>query len=384
MSRASGILPVVPDHHVYLVPGFFGFANLGDLPYFAHVSEYLEEAFAERGVPVALHHVHTHPTASLRYRASRLLDTIVTTAVGDGPIHLVGHSSGGLDARLLVTSGVSLASDHDVEALMARVQSVVTVATPHHGTPVASFFTGLLGQRLLQLLSLFTTYVIVFGRVPVGLLSRMGRLFLRVDQLIGRDRSVVDQLVEQLLGDFTPERRDALRAFLDEVGKDQALMAQLMPDAMDTFNAATADREGVRYASVVTRAPKPNLKSRLQMGVDPYMQVTRGVYGALHRLSTRMPAIRIGELSAPHREALARRYLDVPDWHASDGIVPTLSQPWGTVLDAVTADHHDVIGHFHGPKHVPPHFDWLASGSGFGRQEFERMWSKIVDHLLAG
>lgn len=370
-------------HHVYLVPGFFGFANLGDLPYFAHVAEFIEAAFESRGVELALHHVHTHPTASLRYRARRLLDTIQITADGDGPIHLVGHSSGGLDARLLVTSGVALASDADVDALMSRVDAVVTVATPHHGTPVASFFTGLFGQRLLQLLSLFTSYVIVFGRVPVGLMSRLARLFLRVDAIIGRDKSLPDQLMEQLLGDFSPERRDALRAFLDEVGKDQALLAQLMPDAMDTFNALTVDRPGIRYASVVARAPKPNLKSRFQAGLDPYAQITRGVYGALHRLSTRMPAIRITELDAVHREALARHYLDVPDWHASDGIVPTLSQPWGTVLDACTADHHDVIGHFHAPTHVPPHFDWLSSGSGFGRSDFERMWSKIVDHLLA-
>lgn len=369
-------------HHVYLVPGFFGFANLGDLPYFAHVNDFIESAFEARGVSVRVHHVHTHPTASLRYRAKRLLDTIITTASEDGPIHLVGHSCGGLDARLLATSGVSLASDHDVEELMARVDGVVTVATPHHGTPVASFFTGLLGQRMLQILSLFTIYVIVFGRVPVGIWSRLGRLFTHLDELVGRDKNLADQLMEQLLGDFSTERRDALREFLKEVGRDQALMAQLMPDAMDTFNAATADREGVRYASIVTKAPKPNLKSRLQAGLSPYAQITRGIYGGLYRLSTRMPAVRIGELADEHREALQRMYLEMPDWHASDGIVPTLSQPWGKVLDAVVADHHDVIGHFHAPRRAPPHYDWLASGSGFDRHHFERMWSRIVDHLL--
>jgi len=30
-------------HHVVLVPGFFGFANLGDFAYFGHVRELLAE-----------------------------------------------------------------------------------------------------------------------------------------------------------------------------------------------------------------------------------------------------------------------------------------------------------------------------------------------------
>ena len=54
-----------------------------------------------------------------------------------------------------------------------RVRTVVTVSTPHYGTPVASFFTGLLGQKLLQVLSLSTIYILRFGhflavsRIPI-------------------------------------------------------------------------------------------------------------------------------------------------------------------------------------------------------------------------
>ena len=40
-------------HHVYLVPGFFGFANFGDFRYFAHVREHLEAWLASRTPPVA-------------------------------------------------------------------------------------------------------------------------------------------------------------------------------------------------------------------------------------------------------------------------------------------------------------------------------------------
>jgi hypothetical protein len=62
----------------------------------------------------------------------------------------------------------------DVERLAARVQSVVTIATPHHGTPIASFFTTLRGQQLLQLLSLLTIYMLHFGHLPLAGLLWMG------------------------------------------------------------------------------------------------------------------------------------------------------------------------------------------------------------------
>jgi hypothetical protein len=50
--------------HVVLVPGFFGFANLGDLAYFGHVHAFLSEAYAARHWAPVLHVVRTFPTAS--------------------------------------------------------------------------------------------------------------------------------------------------------------------------------------------------------------------------------------------------------------------------------------------------------------------------------
>src|SRR4030067_358215 len=55
--------------------------------------------------------------------------------------------------------------------------------------------------------------------------------------------------------------------------------------------------------------------------------------------------------------------------------------PYTTLFRSVWADHHDVIGHFHLPKHVPPHFDWVASGTGFDRDEFEALWRGIAVYL---
>jgi hypothetical protein len=67
----------------------------------------------------------------------------------------------------------------------------------------------------------------------------------------------------------------------------------------------------------------------------------------------------------------------------NDGIVPTLSQPWGELIAAVEADHLDIIGHFDAPRSEPPHVDWLCSCSAFDRSRFERVWERVVRFLLA-
>jgi len=34
------------------------------------------------------------------------------------------------------------------------------------------------------------------------------------------------------------------------------------------------------------------------------------------------------------------------------------------------------------PTHVPPHFDWLASGSGFDRRQFLALWEDVARFIL--
>ncbi len=230
--------PTRRTHHVYLVPGFLGFGNLGRISYFGHVRRILAARLGALGVDARIHIVRTHPTTSLPIRASRVAESIAATAgSGEGPIHLIGHSSGGLDVRLLTTPGVQLPTRLDVERLAARVRAVVTVATPHHGTPLASFFTTLQGQRLLQLVALGTIYVLHFGRLPISALLWMGSIFARFDNRIVNN-ALLDELFSRLLTDFTPARRRAVRGMLHEVVGDQALMLQLTPEAMAVFNAS--------------------------------------------------------------------------------------------------------------------------------------------------
>jgi hypothetical protein len=363
-------------HHALLVPGFFGFANLGDFAYFGHVRDLLAEVGPEVGLDGEIRVVATLPTASLRIRAARLAESIAELPDGDR-VSLVGHSSGGLDARLVVTPDVDLPTRADVERCAARVRSVLTVATPHHGTPVAHLFNSFLGQELLRLLSVFTIAGLRAGRLPIGLVLRAAGLFRRRRP----PRGVPAQLVQELLGGFTRERRRELEAFLSSLGADQDLLGQLTPGAMDLFNASTADRPGLRLGCLVARARPPGLRSALSAGLDPYAHATHALFVGLYRIAARTDPAKTPRLSPEQRLALRHALGRATDVRANDGMVPTLSQVWGEVVGAAWADHHDLIGHFDAPGHVPPHFDWLTSGSAFDRAHFERLWRTAATWL---
>jgi triacylglycerol lipase len=371
-------------HHVFLIPGFFGFANLGQLTYFGHVRRALVEQLGTAGLEVHIHVVRTHPTASLPRRAARVLEAVARNAPRRSePVHLIGHSTGGLDARLLVAPGVSLPTPVRVEPVAARVRTVVTVATPHHGTPLASAFATLRGQRLLQLLSLGTMHLLRFGHLPITALLRVGGLFARLDDL-AVNSELLDELFGRLLEDFSSGRRRAVRALLGEVVRDQALLLQLMPEAMELFGATVALRPGVRAGSVVTRAARPSLRSRLAAGIDPAGQASRAVFGALYRLAATTPRRLAPRLTPAHERVLRRALGRVPAPADNDGIVPTRSQPWGRLLYAARADHLDVLGHFRDPEAHPPHVDWLASGSGFDRHRFDALWRAVARFVAGG
>lgn len=371
---------MAPIHHVYLIPGFFGFANLGQITYFGHVRRALAAELAARGIAARVHVVRTAPTASLPARAARVAEAIAARGAGNGPVHLVGHSTGGLDARLLVSPGVRLPGVRDPARVAARVRSIVTVATPHHGTPVAAFFATLRGQRLLQLLSLGTVHVLHLGRLPIRALLSAAGTIARLDPL-SIESGLLDEIFGRLLADFSVGRRRAVAGLLREVARDQSLLLQLTPEAMALFDAAVATPPAVRRGSVVTWSRRPSLHSRVATGLDPAGQLSRAIYGALHGM-TAGPSGGAGAPLAPvHARALTRAYGREPHGRASDGIVPTRSQPWGRVLAAVRADHLDVLGHFADPAADPPHVDWLATGTGFDRAAFDTVWRRVARFL---
>jgi len=371
-------------HQLYIIPGFFGFTTLGDVGYWEHVRVLLPELFERAGLSASAFFTEASPTSSLSRRTISLVETIERNIKGeDTAVHLIGHSTGGLDARLMVSPGVKLRTTIDVEKVAARVKSVVTIATPHYGAPMAEVFTSMMGKRLLQVVSLATIYVTRFGGLPISMLARLAGVLAVGKGSSNLSKSLLDQLFTQLLSDFNPDRREEIKTFFAEVGNDQSLLPQLAPENMDLFNTTAADRPGVAYASVVTRAKPPGMRSTLSTGLAPYAQAMHALYHALHRLAGPLPYLFRPALTDIQTAALHRGY-PLDDWmEANDGVVPTASQVWGEVIHTAQADHHDIIGHFKDNKHAPPHYDWLVTGSKFNRHSFEAAWTDIVDFVAS-
>lgn len=369
--------------HVFLIPGFFGFANLGGLFYFAHLVEFLSRSFSELGIDATIQIVPTHPTGSIRRRAALLLEAIWNSPAREGgEIALIGHSTGGLDARLLVTPNVSLATDLPVESIASRVSAVITVSTPHHGTPLSRLFSGPLGRQLLRTFSLSTIHAIRFGHLPLSVVFKLGALLVRFDDHLGLSHTIADQVFADLLADFSADRRREVQQFLEHATLEQSLVAQLTPESADVFNAGTSDRQTVCYGSVVSLVPKPGLRSIRRLGLDPYSQATHALFQLLYRACAGGKERHAPPTITEDQAAALRRWLGaVPNGSDCDGIVPALSQVWGEVIFAAHGDHHDVIGNFGDARHEPPHYDWLASGSGFNRRRFEALWLAVAQYI---
>jgi triacylglycerol lipase len=375
--------PVKPnhEHQIVLVPGFFGFGNFGELAYFNGVREALIRSFSERGVVVRVTEVTTLPTASIRVRAARVLETLLRVSQeSDGPIHVIGHSTGGLDARLAVAPTASLPTE--VEGFdYSRVRTLVSVCCPHFGTPVATFFSSTLGKPLLRLVARYWIWVLRRGRVPLAILLRIGYFIVRLRDPWRKRRSTFDELYEKLLNDFADERRLELIRFLDAVSSDQSLLFQLTPAGCDLLNACTAD-PALNYGSVVARAARPTFRSLLRSVRDLYTQLVHPLYVVLHFVAGRGEAFLVPAPAPQQRDALIAAYGAVPAALDNDGIVPTNSQVWGELIHGTTADHLDVVGQFGRVDETSWAGDWLPSYSGFDREAFAALWSAVAGFVL--
>lgn len=125
---------------IVLAHGLFGFDQiaLGRLTfatYFRGIPQWLRAA----GNRVLVTKVP--PIAGIEVRAKRLGGQIASTFPGE-PVHLIGHSMGGLDARQLLAD----------PQWSRRVLSLTTIGTPHLGSPLADF-AQLRAGRIYRLLA---------------------------------------------------------------------------------------------------------------------------------------------------------------------------------------------------------------------------------------
>jgi len=386
-------------HRLYLSPGMFGFGRLASYDYFVHLERALGERLRAVGEEIETHVVQVSPTASIRRRALKLTELIASTC-GEGgeagPIHLIGHSTGGLDARLVASPSAVLAVPAEVLAWRARLASVTTINAPHYGTPLASFFTTVSGERMLRALSALTVVGLSLGSTPLSIVGALIALFGRMDKAVGLDLKLLDRTTEGLLRTIDEVRGHEIRDYIDSIKEDNGAMVQLMPEAMDLFIAGVEDRPGVLYQSTASMAPPPSPRTFVK-SLGGRWSAASGVlfdvlYGITSRYDRRYPCGAPELADGDGQVLLARAFGRVPGFRENDGVVPIRSQIWGTLVWAGYADHLDVLGHFEGGKRAvapdagvaqPPHVDWLCSGSSFDQDRFGTMLDAIASGLLS-
>ena len=397
--EAHGILAFRPAmiHSVYLSPGMFGFGQLASYDYFAHVERALRDRFRAAGEELQSWVVDVAPTASLRKRAVKLAELIErTSGEAAGPIHIVGHSTGGLDARLVASPDVYLECDPKVLRWLPRLASITTINAPHFGTPLASFFTTVSGQRLLHALSALTFIALSFGSPPLAAASALVVAVGRLDRALGVDLRILDKTTDALLRVLDDARSREVRLYLEAIKEDQGAMVQLMPEAMELFQAGVGDRAGVHYQCTASTAPPPSLGRFIRDPaalVRPWSALSATIFATIYGLSARYDERYPCAARNPAEEVeamLGRAFGKAPGSRANDGVVPLRSQIWGKLVWAGHGDHLDVLGHFHEPsdssppsRDEPSHADWLFSGSGFDRASFASLTRAIADGMLA-
>lgn len=257
-------------HPIVLAHGMFGFEHLADLEgldYYFRV----EDTLQDRGDVVLVREVD--PFNDSYVRGQQLLDAI-EAFVDDSDyekVNIIAHSQGGLDARYVAHHRPDL------------VASVVTISSPHNGTPVADIVVELVRNQTF--------------------------------------RDLVDALV-RLVG----------KPLFDEVGDKTSLfrpLENMSQEGIARFNGEITDQPGILYASVAGRtAQKLGEVACASDHTPPFIEEWNDVGDPVDPFLAVMETI-VSEASD-----------DIPN----DGLVRVEDAKWGLFLGCVPADHLDEVG----------------------------------------
>ena len=215
----GALVPNAGRVHVVMVPGFAGFDALGQIAYYAGLTEVFRHWQAWRGADdpqVVLHYFDNLPTAGVATRAMRLRGYLAKRlaraefqpARGD-TIALVGHSTGGLDIRKLLWDLASYPDDIipvdgieeadkcvrvSARDVLSMVRRVAFLSVPQWGTNIADWVRSHAIARTLLVLKLRS------GLFTAGLPA--------VDKL---DAWIANKMAAWLGADVLRAVRDALR-----------------------------------------------------------------------------------------------------------------------------------------------------------------------------
>ena len=361
---------------VFLVPGFFGFTSIGAVSYFEDVERALGDALERRGVKARIVRCATQPTASIPRRVETLHRQVIDSGgLRASELHFIGHSTGGLDVRMLLTPGLKSARADSAERIARLTRTATSVTTPHHGTPLANHAVTLQGQTLLLVLSALATSG--EGRGAILAAAKAIALVAKMDSWVGGAEGLLDRIAERVLRKIRYGRRDPVWKYLGAIQQDQGAVLQLTPEGIELFDAAVADRAGIAYGCVVAGVPTPRERWNVSELGDPEYFVLRALFRLLHALTSQQhPRYPYPTPGKAIRRLLDRRLGFATSSATSDGVVPTLSQLHGRVLHVARADHLDVVGHYTLAGGMAG--DWLPSGAGFTHAAFAATWAAVA------
>jgi pimeloyl-ACP methyl ester carboxylesterase len=362
---------------VVLVPGFLGFSRFGGFYYFAErVVAVLRGVLEERlGYPVQVVPCTTHPTDALAKRQRHLLDYLrnlcTTTLAGVERIHLVGHSTGGLDAQLLTCTKPldGRAWGQKANAVRRKIRSVVTISAPHYGTCLADSWLAYWAENP------FARWAPIVEGIQLG---------YHVLRLVPKELPAIRRF--QLA-------RDVI-AFLAEVAFHRELIDDLRPANMEKLRSTLKPEPGVALTCFVTgtglraRSKRPSDTFftdmyDLTMGDGNASPAVDGCRRLLQDLVKRKPDLVIRS----DRSRMPRAI------HAAlnDGVVNTVRQvvdpdDLSQVGGFVVADHADVLGHYDRQDSLiegsPYNAGLFHSGAGFGDDEFFKLYRRVAEAIL--
>ena len=110
---------------IVLAHGIFGFGDL--LPGFPSLVNYFNGVELHLGGFPKVFVPSVNPIGRIEQRAKQLASAIANKKGFADPVHIIAHSMGGLDARFLITH---------LRDVGQRVATLVTIGTPHGGSPV--------------------------------------------------------------------------------------------------------------------------------------------------------------------------------------------------------------------------------------------------------
>lgn len=379
---------------IFLVPGFLGFETLGNLDYFLDVAGFLQKQLEAQGIEATVHCTETLPAGSLRHRAIKLAQEVAKRHDPNvDSVHFVGHSTGGVDIRVLLSPGSSLDDGRDLEDALGeayasfldardKTRSAVGIAAPHHGTPIANYAMRLSFDVLLRGASEMLERDFARALLSQGL--RLAGMATSVLRHIPGNSSFLQWVGAKVL----TQNPDLILKYLTQVGADVGLLRNLTQEGMNLADALLIDRRGVRYGSIVTgteppRGPVPTY--------DPILYVNSLLFrGARKGAADTDPDYPYPDRVAELRE---RRATDVAagldvgvltvDDRTNDGVVPSLSQAYGEILGVFASDHLDCVGHYpHVLEDGTAVSGWVRSGASFSTPRFELLWGRVADFVV--